>query len=47
MVANTSPPHPPGDQVLVEERMERSVAEGDGRPVKIGPLKVMVCFELY
>lgn len=47
MGANTPHPHPPGVQVLVEERMERSTADGDGRPVKKGPLKVMVCFEHY
>lgn len=47
MVANTPRPHPPGVQALVEERLERSIADGNERPVKIGPLKVIACFEHY
>ena len=41
------PPHAPGVQGLIEDRMERNIAEGDERPVKIGPLKVIVHFEHY
>lgn len=41
------PPHPLDIQELVEERIKRAIAEGDERPVKISPLKVMIQFEHY
>lgn len=47
MVANASVSSSSRVQLLVEERIERSIADGDEKPAKIGPLRVMVHFEHY
>lgn len=47
MVANASVSSSSRVQLLVEQRIERSIADGDEKPVKIGPLRVMAHFEHY